>query len=575
MGGSRKRPRGFITRESSMRNRPVFTIFAAILLVVGGVTFGSVDPAEGTHPGSNGRIAFVSNPEHGGESDIWTLNPDGSDLRNVTNTTSEPNSDPAWSPDGRRLAYTAFGETAAIIRILDTTDSSTRDFVPLPGRSVLNPAWSPDGVRLAFEATDDFSAYDIWTANIDGSDPVNVTQGTGGSSRHPDWSPDGTRIAFTSDGQHSDIFAIDIDGQNRTNLTDNPLGDLRPSWSPDGTRIIFESQRHWDNPPYSNYDIYSMAADGSAVQRLTSSTNEDTRAVWSPDGSKIAFVSQVDSDPGPANSLGPMNVFIMNADGSSITHLAGDSGSYELDPSWGQLPNHAPRAVHDEVALLRGGSAVIPILDNDIDGDGDPLVVTIASPPEHGSLSSNGDGSYTYVHDNSVVPTSDSFIYQVTDWEDTDTASVSITIRTRFDDVPTEHIFFADIGWLGDAGITRGCNPPANTMFCPDHLVTRGQMAAFLVRALGYTDDGGGDLFVDDDGSVFEADIDRLGTAGVTKGCNPPTNDKFCPKDYVTAARWRRSWCEPSVTPMTVAETSSSTMTASSRATSTGWGRLG
>ncbi len=238
-------------------------------------------------------------------------------------------------------------------------------------------------------------------------------------------------------------------------------------------------------------------------------------------------MSQVDSDPGPANSLGPMNVLIMNADGSSITHLAGDSGSYEVDPSWGQLPNHAPRAVHDEVALLRGGSAVIPILDNDIDGDGDPLVVTIASPPEHGSLSSNGDGSYTYVHDNSVVPTSDSFIYQVTDWEDTDTASVSITIRTRFDDVPTEHIFFADIGWLGDAGITRGCNPPANTMFCPDHLVTRGQMAAFLVRALGYTDDGGGDLFVDDDGSVFEADIDRLGTAGVTKGCNPPTNYKF------------------------------------------------
>jgi hypothetical protein len=59
-------------------------------------------------------------------------------------------------------------------------------------------------------------------------------------------------------------------------------------------------------------------------------------------------------------------------------------------------------------------------------------------------------------------------------------------------------------------------------------------MAAFLVRAIGYVDDGGGDLFIDDDGSVFEPDIDKLGTAGVTKGCNPPTNSMYCPNNVVT-----------------------------------------
>ena len=95
-------------------------------------------------------------------------------------------------------------------------------------------------------------------------------------------------------------------------------------------------------------------------------------------------------------------------------------------------------------------------------------------------------------------------------------------------------IFEADIDKLGAAGISRGCNPPTNDQFCPNDHVTRGQMAAFLVRALGYTDDGGGDLFIDDDGSIFEADIDRLGTAGVTLGCNPPVNDQFCPNDRVT-----------------------------------------
>jgi parallel beta-helix repeat protein len=94
--------------------------------------------------------------------------------------------------------------------------------------------------------------------------------------------------------------------------------------------------------------------------------------------------------------------------------------------------------------------------------------------------------------------------------------------------------FEADIEWLAAEGITKGCNPPTNDLFCPDDSVTRGQMAAFLVRALDYTDDGGGDLFTDDDGNTFEADIDKLGTAGVTKGCNPPTNDRYCPNDYVT-----------------------------------------
>lgn len=94
--------------------------------------------------------------------------------------------------------------------------------------------------------------------------------------------------------------------------------------------------------------------------------------------------------------------------------------------------------------------------------------------------------------------------------------------------------FEADIEWLGGTGVTKGCNPPTNNRYCPDDFVTRGQMAAFLVRALGYTDDGGGDLFIDDDGNTFENDIDKLGTAGVTKGCNPPTNTEFCPNDFVT-----------------------------------------
>jgi hypothetical protein len=90
------------------------------------------------------------------------------------------------------------------------------------------------------------------------------------------------------------------------------------------------------------------------------------------------------------------------------------------------------------------------------------------------------------------------------------------------------------IAWLAAEGITQGCNPPLNDMFCPNDNVTRGQMAAFLVRAFDYTDAGTGDYFKDTVGNTFETAIDRLRVAGITQGCNPPDNDEYCPSDNVT-----------------------------------------
>ena len=97
----------------------------------------------------------------------------------------------------------------------------------------------------------------------------------------------------------------------------------------------------------------------------------------------------------------------------------------------------------------------------------------------------------------------------------------------------TFSVFQADINALAAAGITRGCNPPANDRFCPDRPVTRGEMAAFLTRAYGY-EATTTDRFLDDDDSVFESDIDALASSGVTRGCDPPANQNFCPDDLVT-----------------------------------------
>ena len=100
----------------------------------------------------------------------------------------------------------------------------------------------------------------------------------------------------------------------------------------------------------------------------------------------------------------------------------------------------------------------------------------------------------------------------------------------RLDDIAAS-LFDREIAWLYVAGITQGC---ASTSFCPEDPITRGEMAAFLTRALdlppgsdAFTDDA----FTDDDSTVFEADIDSLASAGITTGCGPTS---FCPHDPVT-----------------------------------------
>ncbi|CAN5869829.1 hypothetical protein BH23ACT5_BH23ACT5_24700 [soil metagenome] len=108
------------------------------------------------------------------------------------------------------------------------------------------------------------------------------------------------------------------------------------------------------------------------------------------------------------------------------------------------------------------------------------------------------------------------------------------TLQTAPDFVDTDsHLFEEDIEWLAGAKVTRGCNPPVNDRFCPDDPVTRGQMAAFLVRALGLPATAE-DYFDDIAQSVFEADINALAAAAVTRGCNPPANDLYCPGQAVT-----------------------------------------
>lgn len=90
-----------------------------------------------------------------------------------------------------------------------------------------------------------------------------------------------------------------------------------------------------------------------------------------------------------------------------------------------------------------------------------------------------------------------------------------------------------DIEAIAAVGITRGCNPPTNDMYCPDRTVTRAEMASFFVRAFNIPTSSV-NRFTDDDGNVHEAQINGIAAVGVTKGCNPPSNTLYCPDGQVT-----------------------------------------
>jgi hypothetical protein len=182
----------------------------------------------------------------------------------------------------------------------------------------LNPAWSPDGTRIAFTSDRDGN-YEIYTMNVDGSNQTNVTNNAA-DDFFPTWSADGSTIAFSSNrGGDFDVYTMNSDGSNPTNITNDPADDFTGDWSPDGTRIAFASERDGD------LEIYTMGADGSDVTKATDSPAEDLYPAWAPDGTKIAFASFRDGD---------YEIYVMNPDGSAQVNLTNELAGGDFDPDW-------------------------------------------------------------------------------------------------------------------------------------------------------------------------------------------------------------------------------------------------
>lgn len=255
------------------------------------------------------RIAFTSTRDHEGDGfdseELYVMAADGSGQTRLTeNETGE--GWPTWSPDGEWLRFArrsverpATEEEALRFEVarmrLDGSDTK-RLFEP-DALLVMGPAWSPDGKAVAFTGCEIVARQldcEVWIANADGTDAEKLTDGTGRSAG-PAWSPDGQRIAFSSDrdmngdcffhdctGWNGEIYVMNADGSDQKRLTDDPGDDNSPTWSPDGTRIAFAALRNVEgavDEPSENYEIYVMDAEGSDLIQLTTNTSWD----WQPD----------------------------------------------------------------------------------------------------------------------------------------------------------------------------------------------------------------------------------------------------------------------------------------------------
>jgi Tol biopolymer transport system component len=216
-----------------------------------------------------------------------------------------------------QLAFVDGAGSDAEIYVVSSNGTGTSRITTQPGADV-NPAWSPDGSRIAFASERDGNS-EIYVMSANGTNPQRLTNVAAADYR-PAWSPDGARIAFVSERDgNAELYVMNADGTSPMRLTSHSANDGEPAWSPDGSRMAFVTNRD------GNAEVYVMGADGSGLSRLTFHDLPDVHPVWSPDGTRIAF------------SLGASfvssHIYVMNADGSDIALLT-QFVSNGSEPAW-------------------------------------------------------------------------------------------------------------------------------------------------------------------------------------------------------------------------------------------------
>ncbi len=219
---------------------------------------------------------------------VFLSKPDGSDERRLTERT-DPEYDAVWSPDGRRLAL-AVDKASPNQGDMEvyTVDLAGKDLRPVAATvgqlsHEESPAWSPDGKWIAYTSTR-HGNQELYIARPDGKDEKRLTSDPA-TDAHPAWSPDSKRIALATDRWGDlEIAVLEVESGKLARLTSSRGLDDYPAWSPDGKRIAFTSNRD------RNLEIYVMDADGKNAVNATRHGRIDNFPAWTPDG-RLTWVS--------------------------------------------------------------------------------------------------------------------------------------------------------------------------------------------------------------------------------------------------------------------------------------------
>jgi TolB protein len=268
------------------------------------------------------KIYFVSD-RGGGHKEIWEMDYDGANQRQLTNLGTIALS-PKASGDGTRVAFSAFARHGHEIHMYSRELGRLVAF-PRFGGTNISPAWSPDGTKIAFSSSMRGDS-NIYVIDASGTNPRQLTSFKGPESS-PVWNPKtGTQIAFVSGRSGvAQIYIMDADGTNLQRVTDTGYA-VSPSWSPNGQFLVFSWIRRYQpgaRGAPGGQDIYIMDIASRQWVQLTHDAGRNDFPSWSPDGRHVVFQS---------NRSGKDEIWTMLADGTRQQPLT--SSGRNTQPSW-------------------------------------------------------------------------------------------------------------------------------------------------------------------------------------------------------------------------------------------------